>query len=701
MRGGGGIARRSVALSAAVVLFTLGGPRAAAAGEPEPQVLPGNVLGTAIADLDGDGIDELVRLTLDGRLMVDAWRLDRATWRPIDARPAPRLEPAPGQASGSPDPEPELYGLTRWQNGGRDEALLMTARFDRTSETGDLCCLSASRVRLEGERLVVEPMDLGGRTFESLYPIDLDADGTDELLTVVTRYTSYADVGRTVIELLAWDGSAWMTRWRDELTPPGSSVVTRHADGRSAAEVLFRRESDTHLARIVVRGGAVVEERASVAGLVGRDPWLTGTTGDEIVIVASDGIHVVRWPVGGEPSVHAHARMSTFPSVQVIGQGEDALLVVQGPDLPYGRTEPRVDVYDLALDRLGTIGFGDAVLTAWQRSGLGGMWTESGRPLYPYIGPIPGLGGYAAGGTLIRPDGSGGYNSTPMASLIGTAIMGIAGGGEWAVVGNGWGTSEGVLSLHIGFFGDRMGGRTVLVPVEQLLDPRPELAGSIALRGAVELAGDDGRTTLAAEGDGFTVIVTALPGTAVAVFEPVTRVHEVGDEPLEIPMRPSRGGDADLPFQTDLLITSPTGQAALHRLQGTFVRNPPELTVSATTDLLAPRATVRGRASPGAAVRIDGRAVQASAAGRFETAVEAPIWPRTVIVTATDPLGNETEQRLEVVGVVDYRGWPWLPITAIGTLGVGAIMVLRVPGRRPETSTADDDAAFEELDQPS
>jgi hypothetical protein len=686
-----------VALAAAFLGATLAWPAPVGAADPEPQILPGDAVLSAIADLDANGVDDVVRVVLDdGQLAVDAWRLDGATWRLVDAVPAPLTEPDSDASTWPRGPRiPELAGLMRWRHAGRDEVLLVTARFDPDSEFGTPCCLAASRGRLDGDRLVVEPMDLGGRGFESFYPIDLDGDGTDELFTTATRYESHTDDGTTVIELLAWDGTAWVTRWHEEFSPPGYSLLTREGDGRSFAHALLRR-GDGQVTRILARGGEIIEERASLDGLVGAEPWLAGAAGDHLVMTTGNGIHVVRWPIGGDPSSIARVRRADFPNVQVVGRGDDAMVLVHGEGPRGGLVEPRIELYDLALDRVGTIEFDDPVRAAWQRAGLGGMWTDSGRPLFPYIGPFPGLDAYVAGGTLVQPDGMGGYDATPMASMIGSAIVGVAGGGDWVVLGDGFGAPAGVLQMLATFPG--AAGRTTFVPAAQLFDRRPELAGSMALRGAVELAADVGRTTVAAEGDGFMVIVTALPGTAVVVLEPVTRVHEVRDWPLEIPIRPSRSGDLDLPLQTDLLIMSPTGQAALHRLEGTFVRNPPELAVSATTDVLAPRASVRGRASPGATVRIDGREVEASASGRFEMPVDAPIWPRTVIVTATDVLGNETEQRLEVVGVVDYRGWPWLPITAVGTLGVGAIMVLRVPGRRPGISTADDDAVFEEMD---
>ena len=695
----GGIDRRSLALAtAAAAALALGQPPAVTADEPVPQVLPGSVIGTVVADLDGDGVDDVVRLIRDpqSELVVDAWGLDRAEWRPIDARRVPPRDRDSLDGAIVRPGEPEVSGLMRSRHEGRDEVLLVTGRFDRESPFGQLCCVAAWRVRLVNDRLHLEATEIGG-ALEAIYPIDLDGDGTDELLTTMTRYESVEDSGTTIIEILVSDGPAWTPIWSEELDPPGYAVLTGDSDGRPGGDVILRREPPGELTRISVRDGEIVEEHASLTGLVGRDPWPTAIVNGDLLVVASDGVHLVRWPADEAPSVVAQARMSSFPSVQVVGHGADALLVLHGPDLPHGRVEPRVDVYDLSLARLGSVTFEAEVLTAWRRDMFGGLWTDSGRPLFPHVGPIPGYDGYAAGGTLVRPDGEGGYVTAPMASLIGTPIAGIAGDGEWAVLGNGHGPAGGPLYLYGGFPGEAS-GRTALVPLDQLLDHRAELAGTVALRDAVELGSDAGRTTVVADGDGFSLIVTALPGTAVAVFETVTRVYEVGDEPLEIPVRPHRSGDEDLPFERELLVMSSTGHASLIRLEGTFIRNPPELSALARTELFAARATVSGRASPGATVSVDGRSVEATGSGRFELDVDAPIWPRTIVVSARDPLGNETTQRLEVIGVVDYRGLPWLAIAAAVTVAAGVAMFLRTPRRRPLDLLPDGDGRLEEID---
>jgi len=50
------------------------------------------------------------------------------------------------------------------------------------------------------------------------------------------------------------------------------------------------------------------------------------------------------------------------------------------------------------------------------------------------------------------------------------------------------------------------------------------------------------------------------------------------------------------------------------------------------------------------------------------------------------------------VGLFDYRGLPWVPITATLVAVAGAILFLRVPRSRPAAQRQDDDAVLEEME---
>ena len=95
---------------------------------------------------------------------------------------------------------------------------------------------------------------------------------------------------------------------------------------------------------------------------------------------------------------------------------------------------------------------------------------------------------------------------------------------------------------------------------------------------------------------------------------------------------------------------------------------------------------------------VDGRPVTVDADGHFTTEVNAPPWPRTVVVTAVDPLGNETTTTVEVIGLVDYRGLPWALIFAAATVAAGLFLFLRTP-RQPHAPTpVPAEGTLEEID---
>jgi hypothetical protein len=52
-----------------------------------------------------------------------------------------------------------------------------------------------------------------------------------------------------------------------------------------------------------------------------------------------------------------------------------------------------------------------------------------------------------------------------------------------------------------------------------------------------------------------------------------------------------------------------------------------------------------------------------------------------------------------VVGFVDFRRLPWIPLVAVLTVLAGGVLYLRAPrARRPAARGAGDDATFEEID---
>ena len=159
-----------------------------------------------------------------------------------------------------------------------------------------------------------------------------------------------------------------------------------------------------------------------------------------------------------------------------------------------------------------------------------------------------------------------------------------------------------------------------------------------------------------------------------------------------------RRDDTDIDFEAFVLVLTPDGRSLTRQWTGTFVREPPELRVSAATDTMALSATLEGRASPGSQVTAGGQAIEVGDDGRFVASIDAPIWPSQVLVTARDLLGKEATDQVEVLGVFDYRGLPWAAILILATLVVGGVLYVRAPKRRMVASTADGDGRLEEIE---
>jgi hypothetical protein len=85
-------------------------------------------------------------------------------------------------------------------------------------------------------------------------------------------------------------------------------------------------------------------------------------------------------------------------------------------------------------------------------------------------------------------------------------------------------------------------------------------------------------------------------------------------------------------------------------------------------------------------------------AGQFRAEVVVPPWPTTILVTATDPVGNEARMAVSGVGLFDYRALPWIPIVVVGVALAGLALYLRVPRSPARPRAAGDDSVLEELD---
>ena len=94
---------------------------------------------------------------------------------------------------------------------------------------------------------------------------------------------------------------------------------------------------------------------------------------------------------------------------------------------------------------------------------------------------------------------------------------------------------------------------------------------------------------------------------------------------------------------------------------------------------------------------MNGSSLVADTTGRFAGEISAPPWPSDVRIEATDAVGNRSTRVISVVGLVDYRQLPWIPIAVLVTVLAALALFLRGPGARE--LAADGDSRLEEIEE--
>ena len=93
-----------------------------------------------------------------------------------------------------------------------------------------------------------------------------------------------------------------------------------------------------------------------------------------------------------------------------------------------------------------------------------------------------------------------------------------------------------------------------------------------------------------------------------------------------------------------------------------------------TTPVWPLPAKLTGSAEPGSTVVVDGVGeAPLDRRGGFEFQTTLAPWPQTIRITATDASGNQTVREISIIGGVDYRRFPWTVIAAVAiVIAVGA-----------------------------
>ncbi len=688
--------------------------------EPDARFLEGTAFGAIVADLDGDGSRELVRLVPQanspGLLAVDGWEVDGHTWqsmgevgltraanatRPAGGKPQRPAEGKPQRpAGGNPQPpagagEPARF-LT-WNDGQREHLLVATIAANLEPVT---CCLTVWDVEKSAGRLtLVQLLSMQGNA-TSILSLDLDGDAADELF--ITQQPDPRGPNEVPIRVFDWNGSGFDDRISSFIAPPGwSAFPSGGTDTRPGGEVLISSNpidggSGAVLNRIWLDGPSIERESWPVRDR-GQVTSFDAGDGPLIAIVPLDiGLSLIlRWPANAPVSYEAASAVHGLLA-GVLGTGAGTRLLFASSLANGGLIITDSRLRQIPLPSLD--GAAAPLLAA------GGA---------PYTGALPGgLDGepavIARGRLLDEAPPTGllaALPSRPMAALPDETPVGLAGPGEsWMVLLHGTqdvSRDGGSLTEAIG----PSGGRVSVAPTDLVFSPERDGGRlSPAFHGAVP--GSD-PNQLATRERSFSTEIVAPAGSQV--------VHGDGESanPIETLPTGSPAGaqqlnvQVDVPSQLDsggsfylrLIVATPAGHAYAGSWRVQVMRESPPLAAETPVAPLSLEVPIRGATSPGTAVTVDGRPVAVHSDGSFVASVAASLVPVDVHLVATDAVGNVTTRVVSVVGFVDYRRLPWIPFVALLTVAAAVILFLKVPRPRlPAARAPGDDATLEEID---
>ena len=668
--------------------------------EPGAIVLPAaSILQAVAADLDGDERRELVRLVrgAEDAVLAEVWGVEPDGWQlrgaPVEAVPPSRI----GTRIDPVYQATPVRLLVRRVAGAERVTVASQPHFEEI-DVGPACCLILHDLGIEDGAATLRSVAEASDFSDAIIVIDLDGDGTDELLST-RSLPPEGDIGYPIdARVHRWSGAAFDRPTETRLGIGSGDSPFRLGDsdgvpGEEAAIIstlgppgLFRMRLGADDRLELDAAGFVVEQALAVPLADGRGIAAVGP-----VI----GLMTAAWPPG-EP-VDAPVAESSTTDARILGAVAVAGL-------------PRLVVHERATNAVRMLGL--PTLLPSQATTLDGSPAAqnlSPLPFRPFSGPLPGGGpdGRAtiihAGRLIPSSDDPGASGTSLMATLAGAEPIGLVGDGE-------------LIALHHGPIGvpapGPAGGALVvppaldqawtsIAPFELARQPEGE-DGELhpALGGAVRL---DARSGIAAGRDGFIADVTAPAGSRVFL----TELDPSGlSAPLVVPdtgrlgarFIPSAAAIETPRYPATLQVLTPAGHSYLATFEVHLRTEPPPLNLDVTTPLGSSGVEISGRTVPYAEVRVDGRVVALDPRGAFAATIDLPPWPTEVLVEVDDQLGNVARRTVSGIGLFDYRGLPWVPITGALVAVVGIVLFLRVPRSSPPARRADDDAGLEELE---
>jgi hypothetical protein len=693
--------RRRLSIVALIVATSLSLPSAVAAVVAIPHdqtadVLQGATITAIVGDVDGDGIRELVRLraSASNQFVLDVEVVSVGSGGHIRIHAPASLVDASPQANDLVGRVDQPARLLAWRLHGIERVLVAAVGVLPDQHP---CCLTVWQVELSRDDATLRPMPGLDGSAGQILAVDMDADGTDELVLespetiAVFRWTGD---GFALVRRLMWFDSA------------GTLISLGESDGRPGDEAGSVLSSETGagsvlLARVALdAAGDLRLERADLP-FFGELAPLAGPDGGRLVIGSDfEGAALLHWPAGAARiTVEATAPRRRGIPLAALGAGADARLVL----LRDGGT---VDVLgpDLRPNLLGIAG------------GVAGASFER-TPAAPYVGLLP--GGLPDGeealifqGRMVTPaSGVGGRSRLGeriIASLPGVTPIGVFGPGGARM---GLAIPNSLLRSTPTFDADRKGGQLTIAAgssaglalavadTDAVLSAEPD-NGRLDPQTPGAVADERGsRRTMLTRGP-FSALLAAPAGSRVlarAMDDAANlRVDESGSATVTLDPVSARAGGA---FQGSVLVLTPSGHGYHAEWDVRIMAEPPKVEVDVPFAPLSFSVPLTGRTDPGAHVSVDGRAIAVRPDGSFSAqAVVGPV-PRDVQVEATDAVGNVQRRSLSVVGFLDYRQLPWIPLVALLTVLAGVLLYVRAPRPAPPSARlAGDDARLEEIE---
>jgi hypothetical protein len=681
-------------LAAMLVLFVAGGPllplrtphaATAVPDTPGAAMLPEAVTYDVVAaDVDGDGVNEIVRLTDGGEGAVDleAWGIgeEGVAERIGDAievgRPNWAIDPGELVFAGTPH-----RLVARRVDGAWRATLVRQPRFDEPA-LDEECCLMLHDVVASSGAIELVEVAQRGHAADAVLAIDMDGDRTDELL--VTR--SLPPLGQTTFptdaRVLRWTG--------DRFGPPTltslgigsgfSPFVLGDTDETPGDEAGYIA-AQSRLHRVSLRDGDALVAESAQGGVRAAAAVPVGGGRGVATISFIDGTSVRRWP-RDEPLGDAVGSVPIFSGsiIGVVGfEGADWLAITR-------QDRPQPELLSLpGLD--GSASLPDDEIGA----------ALAGEPVEPYAGVLAGTGDrpIAALGGSMALDGEVVIGAT----LAGVVPVGLAGPRDaWVVLWHGdWlGGTRDPASAALHAVEAPSGSGVSVVPVEAATTAQ----GEWNVDPDVSAASERGEGLVVGP-EGFVATISAPAGSRVYVTDDEGSERQTGVVPedgelavkISVPAEAGPGGPL-----VELAVVTPGGRAYVTEWALRVLGDRPELRARTTTPIGSSAVKVAGSAAPGSVVAVAGREVTVGADGRFEAVVELPPWPTDIEVTATDPLGRDVTEMVVGVGWFDYRGLPWVAIIAVLVAMGGGLLAVRGARATPESAPSDDVGTLEELD---